>query len=136
MFLTFVNFRFPWWFGTLSAGILTFVCVWLVIYHEEKNSMNMIIFLITLFAFAFHRKCSCWRRYMYNAGHSWKFLVFVVQMAILFVDICSPWWSLFHNHYIFNTIFSNASSAFSWLSTTSLSTVKSSSCTKSSKAAN
>jgi hypothetical protein len=55
MFVTFVYFRFPWWFGTLSAGILTFVCVCLVIYHERiSSSINVIIFLITLFAFAFH----------------------------------------------------------------------------------
>jgi hypothetical protein len=55
MFLRFVYFRFPWWFGTSSAGILTLICVCLVICHERiRSSTNLVIFMITLSAFAFH----------------------------------------------------------------------------------
>jgi hypothetical protein len=47
-------FRFPWWFGTLSAGILTVVCACLTFYHEQKISMWVIIVSITIYAFMFH----------------------------------------------------------------------------------
>jgi hypothetical protein len=58
-FVTLLYFRLPWWFETLSAGILTLVCAWLLFYHEEKSSSsNLIIFMITIWAFIVHSTVS------------------------------------------------------------------------------
>ncbi len=48
-------FRFPWWFGTLSASILTIVCISLLFYRYRIGYLrNALLYMLVLVAVVFH----------------------------------------------------------------------------------